>query len=326
MIWAIGDIHGMFDPLKRLMLTLQRGHYSEAAKTHPEINRIDKLIFLGDYVDYGPSSKEVIDYIMDLPFEKVFLLGNHDDLLLQFVENGDMIKRFGNVWFRGSGGQRTVSSFFPQANYPDHVESIKREEFPLEPVYMDFFKNLQVSHIEQIGSHQLAFVHGLPNQKIPLDEQLSLKNYDDFHDWYGQNSVWIEDTLIWNRQEPETRFGDYILVHGHIPTPKLKHIWRNIHSYDPDLEMPFLKFENPTDDTDRVKFYHHFSHCVYTADIDQLIAVNADTGAVYGNRLTAVGFWEEGLEKGCIHVHQVAVNKGYRMAGELVSLEIECSS
>lgn len=313
MIWAIGDIHGMFDPLKRLMLMLQRLHYSEHAQDYPE-NRIEKLIFLGDYVDYGPSSKEVIDYITDLPFEKVFLLGNHDDLLLQFVENTDMVKRFGNVWFRGSGGQRTVSSFFPQSNYPLHVENIKRDAFPLDQVYLDFFKNLRLSHTAKIGPYQLAFTHGLLNQNIPLDEQLAIQNYDDFHAWYDQNQVWIEDTLIWNRQEPEKRFGDYILVHGHIPTTKLKYVWKNIHSYDPKLEMPFLKF---ADESDRVRFHQHPSRCVYSAEVDQLIAVNADTGAVYGNRLSAVGLWDKGLQNGEIRVCQVAVGKGYRMADEV---------
>ena len=322
MIWVIGDIHGMFDPLKRLMLMLQRQHYSEFAEKHPAQNRIEKLIFLGDYVDYGPSSKEVIDYIMGLPFEKVFLLGNHDDLLLQFVENSDMVQKFGNVWFRGSGGQRTVSSFFPKANYSDHEERMKREEFPLDPVYLDFFKNLQVTHIEKIGNFNFAFVHGLFNHKFPIDEQLAIKTYDDFHTWRKQNKVWIEDTLIWNRHEPETRFDDYILIHGHIPTPKLKHVWKNLHSYDPALEMPFLKFEDKSENKDDVEFYEHSSRHGYTAEIDQLIAINADTGAVYGNRLTAIGLCEEGLEDSQIRVCQVSVGKGYRLANDFHSYSI----
>ncbi len=324
MIWVIGDIHGMFDPLKRLMLMLQRQHYSKHAQDHPEI-RIEKLIFLGDYVDCGPSSKEVIDYIMELPFEKVFLLGNHDDLLLQFVENSDMVQQYGNIWFRGSGGQRTVSSFFPKVNYSDHEEKMKREDFPLGQVYLDFFKNLQVTHIEKMGKFNLAFVHGLFNHKFPIDEQLAIKTYDDFHSWRKQNQVWIEDTLIWNRLEPETRFGDYILIHGHIPTPKLKHVWKNLHSYDPALEMPFLKFEDKSENKDDVEFYGYGYRHGYTAEIDQLIAINADTGAVYGNRLTAIGLWEEGLEDSEIRVCQVSVGKGYRLANDFHSYSINFS-
>ena len=108
MIWVIGDIHGMFDPLKRLVNKLMERHYRGV-----EGYEIERLIFVGDFIDYGPSSKEVLDLLIDLPFDKVFLMGNHDDLLLQFVNQSDLFQEHGNVWFRGSGGQQTVMSFFP---------------------------------------------------------------------------------------------------------------------------------------------------------------------------------------------------------------------
>ncbi len=315
MIWVIGDIHGMFDPLKRLISMIQAQHNSNNSAF-----RVEKLIFIGDYIDFGPSSKEVIDYIMGLPFEKVCMMGNHDDLMLQFIDNSDLLQKFGNVWFRGNGGQRTVSSFFPDVFYRDNEEGIKREEFPLDDVYIDFFRNLKITHTEQIGDHKLAFVHAMFNKDFSVEEHLAIKTYDDYHAWRKENKVWIENTLLWNRDEPKKRFGDYTLVHGHIPTPKLHGVWKNLHGYDTKLEMPFLKFEE--EKKDDVSFYGESYVKGYTGESDQLISVNVDTGAVYGYRLTAAGFSEDMLDESHIMVQQVSVGKGYRLSQDFHTYQI----
>ena len=75
MIWIIGDIHGMFDPLKRLLSSIRE---FEEKQNDP----VSKIIFLGDYIDHGQSSKEVIDLIQRLDYEKVCLAGSHEDLAL----------------------------------------------------------------------------------------------------------------------------------------------------------------------------------------------------------------------------------------------------
>ena len=49
MIWAIGDIHGMFDPLKRLLAEIRLMEESD--------DPLERVIFIGDYIDHGPSSK-----------------------------------------------------------------------------------------------------------------------------------------------------------------------------------------------------------------------------------------------------------------------------
>ncbi|MDR0355331.1 MAG: metallophosphoesterase, partial [Deltaproteobacteria bacterium] len=74
MIWAIGDIHGMFDPLKRLLERIREFDKPEDPA---------KVIFLGDYIDHGPSSKETLDLVMRLDLEKVCLAGNHEDMALR---------------------------------------------------------------------------------------------------------------------------------------------------------------------------------------------------------------------------------------------------
>jgi len=315
MIWAIGDIHGMLDPLTRLI--------SKIFWFHKRTNfELEKIIFLGDYIDHGPSSKQVIDYLIDLPCKKIFLMGNHEDLLLEFINQSDLFQRFGNVWFRGNGGQRTAISFNPNLNLNDSEEELLPEELALEDKYVTFFQDLKLSHVETIGSHKFAFVHGLLNQEFPVSEQLAIKNYDEYHAWLKNNEVWIEDSLLWDRTNPTNRYDDYILVHGHIPTPRLDRIWGKIDSYDISSDLPFVKFKTKPDEKIESKYYEFQSSYQFDADIDDMIAINVDTGAVYGHSLTAIGFSEKDIEDQSFTVFKVSVGNGYRMNNDFDSLNI----
>lgn len=69
---AIGDIHGEVGKLNSLIDKL-------------DLQKQDRVIFLGDYIDRGKHSKEVIERILNLSkeIECVFLKGNHEDMLLK---------------------------------------------------------------------------------------------------------------------------------------------------------------------------------------------------------------------------------------------------
>lgn len=320
MIWAIGDIHGMFDPLKRLLNKLMELHYQGAPGCE-----IEKLIFIGDYIDYGPSSKEVLDLLLDLPFEKVFLMGNHEDLLLQFIHRSDLFEKYGNVWFRGSGGQQTVMSFFPQLAISDDDEEagdkdIEPEDFPLSQRYRDFFDGLKLHHIETIDGREVLFTHSLFSPDLPLDEQLAISNYEEFHAWRRKRELWIEDTFLWSKQEPTRRLGDYTVVHGHLPTPYLAKDWQELHGYDPRTKVPFLKFEAPDDDV-KIDFKLTSQGFTFTAGADP-IAINTDTGAVFGHRLSAVGFGDSWSIDGRLALIQIATDRGYRRHHEFTRSSI----
>src|SRR5580693_5659691 len=80
-IYAIGDVHGRADLLQRLRVVIV-----EDAEKHPVERKL--VVYLGDYVDRGPDSRDVIDLLASemLPgFESVFLKGNHEDSMLQFL-------------------------------------------------------------------------------------------------------------------------------------------------------------------------------------------------------------------------------------------------
>ncbi len=109
---AIGDIHGCLDPLQRLLQTL-----------NPKPT--DTLVFLGDYVDRGPNSKGVIDYLIELKktYTCVFLLGNHEVLMLDYLAGLLTI----DDWER-NGGVATLDSYTDDGtlHIPDaHLDFLK---------------------------------------------------------------------------------------------------------------------------------------------------------------------------------------------------------
>ncbi len=109
---AIGDIHGCLTPLQRLIETL-----------NPKPT--DTLVFLGDYVDRGPNTKGVIDYLIELrqTYSCVFLLGNHEVLMLDYIAGLLPV----TDWER-NGGLATLDSYTDNGTVqiPDsHLDFLK---------------------------------------------------------------------------------------------------------------------------------------------------------------------------------------------------------
>lgn len=323
-VWVIGDIHGMFDPLCAI---LQRIRYLDETLDEPA-----KVVFLGDYVDYGPSPRQVIDLLLQTHNERetVFLCGNHEDLLLQFLGGSPLFKQFGSVWFRGNGGQDTVASFAQSPELfrrvyrtPEEYCTITPDEFQLAPKYLAFFTSLQYGYTTTFESNgvsvPVAFSHASPFQPAPelgrpdptdsvtIEQQLSLRTYDQFHTFCQDNRMWIEQTHIWNRQVPNGRFDQYFLVQGHTPTCCLKSLGIPMGNYNPDSGLPFVTFDRPDVVVHLTPRRLHFE-----AAMEEVVSVNIDTGAVYGGSLTALGIGDEGLAMGELDVLQFKVGGNHR--------------
>lgn len=97
-ILVIGDIHGGLRALHQIM---------ERAK----VTKDDTLIFLGDYVDGWSESPQVINYLIDLGKNQncIFLRGNHDELLLDWLEGNT--KNFDEKMWYKHGGEATVLAY-----------------------------------------------------------------------------------------------------------------------------------------------------------------------------------------------------------------------
>lgn len=98
---AIGDIHGDIQALERLIARL------------PRLTADDTVVFLGDYVDRGPASREVVDRVRLFPgataAKVVFLRGNHEDGWIRVIDEG--WAEF--VYPPGNGCRATLRSYRP---------------------------------------------------------------------------------------------------------------------------------------------------------------------------------------------------------------------
>jgi len=81
-VYAIGDIHGRADLLAGLLNRIE-AHIAANQGHHPI------AVFLGDYIDRGPASQEVLEQLAarDCAYQRVFLKGNHETYLADFIKN-----------------------------------------------------------------------------------------------------------------------------------------------------------------------------------------------------------------------------------------------
>ena len=94
---AVSDIHGCLKTFKALV--------EEQVVLNPQ----DELYLLGDFIDRGPDSKGVLDYVMQLDeagYQVHCLRGNHEDMMLQAVRDREDI----GMWLF-NGGQQALDSF-----------------------------------------------------------------------------------------------------------------------------------------------------------------------------------------------------------------------
>src|SRR5690349_8074339 len=99
--YVLSDIHGHLDKLAGLVARCRGDAGSAAAK----------FIFLGDYIDRGPDSRGVIEYLIDFqlrqPGDVVCLCGNHEDLALSAIDDPGEIDQ----WVAINSGDTTLRSY-----------------------------------------------------------------------------------------------------------------------------------------------------------------------------------------------------------------------
>ena len=195
LIYAIGDIHGRSDLLAKLLEDIEK----DAARSAPNGRRA--LIFLGDYIDRGPDSRGVLDMVLHaLPrgFDAHFLKGNHEALLLEFLEDPSALAQ----WL-ANGGATTFAS------YGVDVAALVRASAEPETWRRALLAGLPEEHRRFYEHLELAvsygdylFVHAGVRPGVPLDEQ-------DPNDL-----VWIRGAFLRSQAD----FGKMV-VHGHTPVP-----------------------------------------------------------------------------------------------------------
>ncbi|PCJ70548.1 MAG: metallophosphoesterase [Rhodobiaceae bacterium] len=191
-LYAVGDIHGRDDLLEQLLTKIEKDAASKTAATNV-------IVFLGDYVDRGLQSREVLNRLIAGPptgFEAVYLKGNHEEALLQFLVDA----QFAKTW-KYYGGLETLHSYnVTELTLSDDPVAFERARDKFETVlpsdHRAFLEKLSIS--TTFGDY--FFAHAGVRPGIGLGRQSE-------HDL-----MWIRDDFLSSR----ANFGK-IVVHGHTP-------------------------------------------------------------------------------------------------------------
>lgn len=141
----IGDVAGRYDELRELL-----------KKMPPR-----KLIFVGDLIDRGPNSLDVVEYVEGTG--SICVLGNHEHMMLDFFSGGK--EYLENAWFE-NGGIKTY------LEYAGHGKTLRRHLSFLENLPLKFEdENLIVTHAPTIHHSKMnkfqAVWYRQPSLKIP---------------------------------------------------------------------------------------------------------------------------------------------------------------
>jgi len=178
--YAIPDIHGRLDLLEAAIDKIVEHSNGEHST----------VVTLGDYVDRGPSSRQVIERLMGWRPEKltvVNLKGNHEAMMWEVCNNLAELS-----WWIENGGDQTLASY-------DHSALEDPNPRVVPQTHLQWIANLLLMHVDE---HRV-FVHAAVDPTIPLDQQNQL-------------------TLLWKRYREgfDLGHGHRHVVHGHHANPK----------------------------------------------------------------------------------------------------------
>jgi len=189
-VYAVADIHGRVDLLDAMEIVIA-GDIGAARPARPVI------CYLGDYIDRGPTSDQVIDRLSAPASDglaRVFLKGNHEDRMLDFLAAP---AEHGTPWLK-FGGRETLQSYgvTPPASDDADWGSIASELAGRLPErHRVFLDGMQLA----MRWHGYLFVHAGLNPAGPAREQAS------------RDLMWIREPFL----SSDTDWGLRV-VHGHV--------------------------------------------------------------------------------------------------------------
>lgn len=189
-LYAIGDVHGRADLLARVFDRIDADRERSDAASSLEV-------FLGDYIDRGPHSREVLDLLIarERAGRAVCLLGNHEDMLLKALENPQLMPD----WL-ATGGRETLISY---GVAPSPVKSVFALHAELAEALPDehraFLRRLSPSF--ELGDY--FFAHAGIDPDFPFDQQRT------------EDLLWIRNRFL-DHRGPLSK----VVVHGHTPATR----------------------------------------------------------------------------------------------------------
>lgn len=192
--YAIADLHGRLDLLIKAHNAILDAHISDEPY---------HIITMGDYIDRGPDSKGVIEYLMSESTGNTFisLMGNHEAMMIETIR-----KPLEPDWWIGNGGDKTLKSYGCNVrSSPYGFAPIGYDPHSVLPEHIDWLQRLPLYY--ETPHH--IFVHaGIPQDSDPLDQQ-------------------DEEKMVWMLYNPRDHGGwkGKHIVHGHHQFADGPHTW-----------------------------------------------------------------------------------------------------
>ncbi|PID92016.1 MAG: hypothetical protein CSA96_05470 [Bacteroidetes bacterium] len=281
--WYIGDIHGEI----RLLDTLLE---------HLELLNPTQVVCLGDYIDRGPHPRLVVDRLMQLQWPGALLLGNHEVMMLNALNDMGMGYSPMEQWYH-NGAEPTICDFGFNSFFSFRSE--------LQARYLDFFHSLPLSHVTGLNSSlKILATHAGVSPAIPLKDQLAIVNYQAHNHYLIEHYLEMADSFLWSRDDffssvPDLWAG-YLVVHGHTPVERMKRFARGNgmwHFHFVDNDLCFRKERKS----------------------DRVVSIDIDSGSAITGRLSALGFIEEA--SGGVRMQSFTVSRDQLLARDLGMLE-----
>ncbi len=191
-LYVVGDIHGRLDLLRDLARLIAQDAAAQASAPARA-----ETIFLGDYVDRGPDSAGVIDFLAsgDFPTPLVALRGNHEAMLARFMEDETALEEW-----RRFGGLETLHSY--GVNVTDALRGAN-------------YAQTRAALLERLPAAHRDFLHGMRSS-------LARGGYFFCHAGVRPGRALTAQTdsdLLWIREPFLSFAGDLgaCVVHGHTP-------------------------------------------------------------------------------------------------------------
>ena len=187
--YAIGDIHGRLDLLEDLLAKIHA-----ELQHHPSVKTL--LVFVGDLIDRGPSSAQVIERLRTYQrpgIQPVFLLGNHEEVLLRILGgDAELITKW--RWF---GGAECLQSYGVDPQQLAHVNETEALAIVRSAVPRNHREFLE-SFVDSCRFGDYFFVHAGIRPGIQIDQQSQA------------DMRWIREPFLLD----DTDHG-FVVVHGH---------------------------------------------------------------------------------------------------------------
>jgi serine/threonine protein phosphatase 1 len=189
-IYAIGDVHGRADLLEQVFSQID-AHIAAYPVDHP------LQVLVGDYIDRGPYSREVLDRLIERSGSSrmVLLKGNHETFIPDFLRDPSMFGSWSQM-----GGLETLMSYGVIPSLNADAKTQKEFAIALQAALPKSHRAFLAGLKSSFSCGGFFFVHAGVKPGVPFDEQREA------------DLLWIRDEFLFH----EEKFGK-VVVHGHTP-------------------------------------------------------------------------------------------------------------